>query len=195
MNRAGALLLVSLFGSLAFSARTSLAQTTDTPPAFPPLPQPKMPSLPGEPKTGVPKIIRIPGDRVVRFSEPNCGPVGVKARMAGQLDSLPSRIVQLALKNTNSVAIISERITFHGIETREESSPALQQVYAGKAYARTLEIELNVTVDAGQEVPVDSVLTGFNDVKHIELNSVTYADGTSWQPIDGTSCIVTPRSL
>jgi hypothetical protein len=113
--------------------------------------------------------------------------------MAGQLDSLPSRIVQLALKNTNSVAIISERITFHGIATREESSPALQQVYARRAYARTLEIELNVTVDAGLELPVDS--TGFSDVKHIEMNSVTYADGTSWQPIDGTSCIVTPRSL
>jgi hypothetical protein len=110
--------------------------------------------------------------------------------MVGQLDSLPSRIVQLNLKNTNSVAIISERFTFHGIAMRDEPWPALQQ-----AYAKTLEIERNVTVDAGEEVPVDSLLTGFSDVRHIELNSVTYADGTSWQPIDGETCIVTPRSL
>jgi len=109
--------------------------------------------------------------------------------MVGQLDSLPSRIIRLNLKNTNSVAIISERFTFHGIATRDESWPAPRQ-----PYAKTLEIERNVTVDAGREVPVDSVLTGFSDVKHIELNSVTYADGTSWQPIDGETCIVTPRS-
>jgi hypothetical protein len=52
-----------------------------------------------------------------------------------------------------------------------------------------------VTVDAGREVPVDSLVNGFSDVKHIELNSVTYADGTSWQPINGETCIVTPRSF
>src|SRR5271168_5252040 len=105
------------------------------------------------------------------LSGPNCGPIGVRARMVGQLDSLPSRIVQLNLKNTNSVAIISERFTFHGIATRDEPWPALQQ-----AYAKTLEIERNVTADAGQEVPVDFLLIGFSDVKHVELNSVTYAD-------------------
>jgi len=110
--------------------------------------------------------------------------------MVGQLDSLPSRIVQLNLQNTNSVAIISERFTFHGIATKDEPWPSLQQ-----AYAKTLEIERNVTADAGQEVPVDFLLIGFSDVKHVELNSVTYADGTSWQPIVGETCIVTPRSL
>ncbi len=115
--------------------------------------------------------------------------------MLGQLDSLPSRIVQLELKNTNSVAIISERITFHGIATRDESSPTLQPAYAKKAYAKALEIERDVTVDAGREVPVDSLLMGFSDINRIELNSVTYADGTSWQPIDGKTCIVTPGSL
>ncbi len=88
------------------------------------------------------------------------------------------------------MAIISERFTLHGIARRDESSPALQQ-----ADAKTLEIERSVTVDAGTEVAVDSLLTGFSGVKHIELNSVTYADGTSWQPIDGETCIVTPRSL
>jgi hypothetical protein len=115
--------------------------------------------------------------------------------MLGQLDSLPSRIVQLDLKNANSVAIISERFTFHGIATKDESSPTLQQAYRRRAYARALEIERNVTVDAGHAVPIESLLTGFTDVTHIELNSVTYADGTSWQPIDGKACIVTPRSL
>jgi hypothetical protein len=190
MNRASALVLGSLFCSLALMIQTSLAQNnSEKPPSFPPLQQPQFPPLPplGEPKTKI-KMIRM--HDIFLLSEPNCGPIGVRARMVGQLDSLPSRIVQLNLKNTNSVAIISERFTFHGIATRDESRPALQQ-----AYAKTLEIERNVTVDAGEEVPVDSLLTGFSDVKHIELNSVTYADGTSWQPIDGETCIVTPRSL
>jgi hypothetical protein len=110
--------------------------------------------------------------------------------MAGQLDSLPSRIVQINLKNTNSVAIIAERFTFHGIAMGDKSWPTLEQ-----AYPMTLEIERNVTVDAGRGVPVDSLVNGFSDIMHIELNSVTYADGTSWQPINGEICIVTPRSF
>lgn len=187
MNRASALVLGSLFCSLALMIQTSLAQNnSEKLPSFPSLQQPQFPQLP---PLREPHIIRMHRDRFL-LSEPNCGPVGVKARMVGQLDSLPSRIVQLSLKNTNSLAIVSERFTFHGIATRDESWPALQ-----RAYAKSLEIERNVTVDAGQEVPVDSLLTGFSDVKHIELNSVTYADGTSWQPIDGETCIVTPRSL
>jgi hypothetical protein len=189
MSRLSALVLVGLLGSLALTTQASLAQKSDPYPSFPPLPQSKMPSLPGEPS--VPRIQRLG----LFLSEPNCGPIGIRARMLGQLDSLPSRIVQLDLKNTNSVAIISERITFHGNATNDESSPDLQQGYARKTHARNLEIERNVTVDAGHEVPVDSLLTGFSDVMHIELNSVTYADGTSWQPIDGKACIVTPRSL
>ena len=194
MNRPSALVLGGLFCSLALMIQTSLAQNNSGKlPPFPQLQQQQFPPLPplGEPEI---KIIRTRRDRFLLsgllLSGPNCGPIGVTARMLGQLDSLPSRIVQLNLKNTNSVAIISERFTFHGIATTDESLRALQQ-----AYAKTLEIERNVTVDAGREVPVDSLLTGFSDVKHIELNSVTYADGTSWQPIDGETCILTPRSL
>jgi hypothetical protein len=194
MSRLSALVVVGLLGSLALMTQASLAQKSEPYPTFPPLPQPEMPSLPGEPKPGERPIVRIQRHEL-SLSEHSCGPIGVKARMLGQLDSLPSRIVQLDLKNTNSVAIISERITFHGIATRDESSPTLQQAYARKAYTRTLEIERDVTVDAGHEVPVDSLLTGFSDVNRIELNSVTYADGTSWQPIDGKTCIVTPGSL
>jgi hypothetical protein len=197
MSRLSALVLVGLFASLALMTQASLAQKSEPPPTFPALPQSTMPSLPGEPKLGEPAIVRI-RDRFLSeglLLEPNCGPIGVRARMLGQLDSQPSRIVQLSLRNTNSVAIISERITFHGIATRDESSPTLQQAYAWKVYARTLEIERNVTVDAGHEVSVDSLITGFSDVKHIELNSVTYANGTSWRPIKGEACIVTPRSL
>jgi hypothetical protein len=192
MSRLSALVLVGLLGSLALMTQASLAQKSESYPPFPPLPQPGMPPLPGEPEIGKRAIVRV---REVFLGEPNCGPIGVSARMLGQLDSLPSRIVQLDLKNTNSVAIISERITFHGVATKDESSPTQQQAYARKAYAKTLEIERNVTVDAGREVPIDSLLTGFTDVTHIEVNSVTYADGTSWQPVDGQACIVTPRSL
>jgi hypothetical protein len=45
-------------------------------------------------------------------------------------------------------------------------------------------------VDPGQQVSGYSLLTGFSDAKHIELNSVTYADGSSWQPVNGEACIV-----
>jgi hypothetical protein len=189
MNRASAVALGSLFCSLTLMIQTSLAQNTpEQLPPFPPLQQPPFPPLP---PLGEPKIVRVHHDRFLfLLSESNCGPIAVRARMAGQLDSLPSRIVQINLKNTNSVAIIAERFTFHGIAMGDKSWPTLEQ-----AYPMTLEIERNVTVDAGRGVPVDSLVNGFSDIMHIELNSVTYADGTSWQPINGEICIVTPRSF
>jgi hypothetical protein len=73
--------------------------------------------------------------------------------------------------------------------TRGGSSAALQQ-----AYARNLEIEGNLSVDPGQQASVYSLFTGFSDAKHIELNSVTYADGSSWQPVNGEACIVAVHS-
>jgi hypothetical protein len=51
----------------------------------------------------------------------------------------------------------------------DASNTNLRSLTAGDA--KTIEIERNVTVGAGEEVPVDSLLTGFSDVKHIELNS------------------------
>ena len=188
MNRAGTLALLSLFGSLVLASATSLAQnTSERLPSFPPLQQPAMPPLP---PFGEPHVVRVTRDRLFLLGlGPACGPVGIAARTVGQLDSLPSRIVQLTLKNTSSVAIISERITVRGVTTRGGSSPALQQ-----AYARNLEIEGNLTVEPGQQASVYSLLTGFSDAKHIELNSVTYADGSSWQPVNGEACIVAVQS-
>jgi hypothetical protein len=186
MNRARALVLGNLICSVVLMIQTSSAQNkSEKLPSFPPLQQPQLPPLP---PLGEPEIVRV--RQRFLLSEPNCGPIGIRARGVGQLDSLPSRIVQLNLQNGNSVAIISERFTFHGAAATDEPSPALR-----RAYAKTPDIERNVGVDAGQEVPIDFLLIGFNDVKHIELNSVTYTDGTSWQPTDGETCIVTPRSL
>jgi hypothetical protein len=189
MNRAGTLAVLSLFGSLLLPSPTSLAQnTSERPPSFPPLQQSPMPPLP---PFGEPHVVRVTRDGAIFLLglEPACGPVGIEARTVGQLDSLPSRIVELTLKNTSSLAIISERITVHGMATRGGSPPALEQ-----AAARNLEIEGNLTVAPGQQASVYSLLTGFSDAKHIELNSVTYADGSSWQPIIGEACIVALHS-
>ena len=143
MNRAGALALGSLFCSLSLMIQTSLAQNKpEKLPPFPPLQQAPFPPLP---PLGEPKIVRVHRDRFLfLLSESNCGPIAVRARMAGQLDSLPSRIVQINLKNTNSVAIIAERFTFHGITMRR--SWPLEQ-----AYPMALEIDGQVTVDTGRE--------------------------------------------
>jgi len=187
MNRAGTVVVLSLFGSLLLPSRTLAAQNVpERLPSFPPLQQAPMPPLP---PFGEPQIFRVGRNMTNVFSGPACGPIGIGARMVGQLDSLPSSIVQLTLTNTNSETIISERITVHGMATRGGSSAAPRQ-----AYARNLEVEGNLTVNPGQQASGYSLLTGFSDAKHIELNSVTYADGSSWQPVNGEACIVAVRS-
>jgi hypothetical protein len=187
MNRAATLALLSLFGSLLLPSRTLVAQNIpEKLPSFPPLQQAPMPPLP---PFGESPIVRVSRIMTNVFSGPACGPIGIGARTVGQLDSLPSRIIQLTLTNTNSEAIISERITVRGMATRGSSSPALQETYV-----RNLEIEGNLAVNPGQQASGYSLLTGFSDAKHIELNSVTYADGSSWQPVNGEACIVAVHS-
>jgi hypothetical protein len=100
MNRAGTLALLSVFGSLLLPSRILVAQNmSEKLPSFLPLQQAPMPPLP---PFGEPHIVRVSRNMTNVFSGPACGPIGIGARMVGQLDSLPSRIIQLTLTNTSS---------------------------------------------------------------------------------------------
>jgi hypothetical protein len=56
----------------------------------------------------------------------------------------------------------------------------------------TRALELSFTPDGDKSVSTHLVLPGFTSVSSIDVVSVTYADGSTWKPIQGQACRVTP---
>jgi hypothetical protein len=114
-----------------------------------------------------------------------CGPIGVQARMLDtSLDRPlgPHQKVGITLNNLGSAPIALERITVHfGGETSTSGAP--------------FEVETRVEVGAKREAFFAESFSGPNPVSYIELNSVRYADGSSWHPSDGAVCKITPEPL
>jgi hypothetical protein len=114
-----------------------------------------------------------------------CGPIGVQARMLDtSLDRPiePHQKVGITVNNLKSAPISLERITVHFAgETSTSGAP--------------YELETKVQVGAKQEASFVELFSGSNPVSYIELNSVRYADGSSWQPDNGAACKITPKPL
>jgi hypothetical protein len=114
-----------------------------------------------------------------------CGPIGVQARMLDtSLDRPvePHQRVGIILNNLKSTPIVLERITVHfGGETPTSGAP--------------FEIETKVKVGARQEAFFAEASSVLNPVSYVELNSVRYADGSSWQPSNGAACKIVPERL
>jgi hypothetical protein len=113
-----------------------------------------------------------------------CGPIGVQVRIldSSQDRPLPFQKVGITLKNLTSTPIVLERFTIHyGSETPTSSAP--------------FEKETRVEVGAGREAVFVEAFSDSNPVSYVEMNSVRYADGSSWQPSDGAVCKITPEPL
>ena len=114
-----------------------------------------------------------------------CGPIALQAQMLDtSLDRPlgPHQKVGITLNNLESTPIALERITVHfGGETSTSGAP--------------FEMETRVEVGARQEAFFAESFSGPNPVSFIELNSVRYADGSSWQPSDGAVCKIAPEPL
>jgi hypothetical protein len=114
-----------------------------------------------------------------------CGPIGVQARMLDtSLDRPlePHQKVGITLNNLKSAPITLERITVHfAVETSTSAAP--------------YELETRVEVGAKQEASFAESFSGSNPVSYIELKSVRYADGSSWQPDNRAACKIVPEGL
>jgi hypothetical protein len=114
-----------------------------------------------------------------------CGPIGIQARMLDtSLDRPlgPHQKVRITLNNLESAPITLERITVHfGGVTSTSGAP--------------FEMETRVEVGAKQEAFFAESFSDPNPVSYIELNSVRYADGSSWHPSDGAVCKIAPEPL
>jgi hypothetical protein len=122
---------------------------------------------------------------ILQHPQAACGPIRMQAKMLDtSLDRPlePHQKVGIVLTNLKTTPIVLERITAHfAVETSTSGAP--------------FEVETRVEVAAKQEASLVELFAGSNTVSYIELNSVRYADGSSWQPDNGAVCKITPEPL
>src|ERR1700722_10300045 len=165
MNRAGAVSFALLLAS-----NFAIAQTTVTP---------KQPAA----KLTVIEIA----------PPPNC-PISLHARHAGgaemwKVDGVPiqspAQKLHLTISDSDSRRIVAANVTVRGSSGKARYMPAESTLDSSDA-AKTLDVRFPTGPD--KETAADLTVPGFTAVSVIDLNSVTYSDGSSWKLAAGSSC-------
>jgi hypothetical protein len=95
--------------------------------------------------------------------------------------------LQLTLSNPSSRDIVSAEFTAHGFSNKPRAMDAGSNA---PDLAKTMEIALGVKGKG--HASHDLSLNHFTAVTSIDLNSVTYADGTTWRAPSPGACSITP---
>jgi len=91
----------------------------------------------------------------------------------------PSRKLTIDLENPRTASILNAQISVHGFPMGARAIPAV--LYFGNNPAEISQaLAFNRQVEAGRNASMEFWLQRFSTVSSIELDSVTYADGTSW---------------
>lgn len=97
--------------------------------------------------------------------------------------------IHLTLINLRTHDIVSTQITVHGFSDKWKAID-LAKPSQGPDLAKTLEVVLDVKGMA--RASSDLSLSRFTAVTSVDLNSITYADGTTWHTSSPAACSITP---
>jgi hypothetical protein len=100
---------------------------------------------------------------------------------------------KLNLRVTNFInrrAITSAQITVHGLTAHGRISPA--SFRDSEADTVSKQVDLTLTVAPGASASTDMLFKGFTSVRWIDLDSITYADGSMWHSSPQRKCQVVP---
>jgi hypothetical protein len=100
-----------------------------------------------------------------------------------------SQRIHLSLINLRSHDIASAQITAHGFSDRWKAIDLARSSQAPDL-AKTLDVLLSVK--GMGRASSDLSLSRFTAITSIDLNSVTYADGTTWHTPSPRACSITP---
>jgi len=131
---------------------------------------------------------------------------GDMVRVRGAAELEPAQRIRLTLHDrTNPARILGARVAVRGTDGKPRMSTLASGASSGLSSApqsvtsRVGEVTKTVTLnfsDRGESwAAADLVLRGLTSVSRVRLESITYADGTSWQPEQGSVCAVTPSPL
>jgi hypothetical protein len=130
----------------------------------------------------------------------NC-PVELRAQPAGggnmayangpQKDMAYTSRVHLIFGNRKSREIVAVRVTVRGLAPWARVVPMDSGAQASHELAKTVDLKLNVPT--GKNGERDVTLKSFASITRVDLESVEYADGTSWKASAMQSCHIVPE--
>jgi hypothetical protein len=146
--------------------------------------------------SGAPTTLTIaapPNSCPVGFSaEPGVGP-GMVIVVNG--DTTASQKLKLQLNyltdpQLHPSNIISAQITVHGLTAKGRIAPASSDP-DDNTIAK--QVDLALTIAPGSTASTAMLFKGFTSVRWITLDSLTYANGTTWHPAAHKSCSIVPN--
>jgi hypothetical protein len=108
----------------------------------------------------------------------------------GQQDSGPSQNLRLTLNNSTYSEIVGVRVTAYGLNAKGQLTPANVQSNDSSAIEKTVDLKLSVNPKSIGSV--DLQLTGFTSVTLLNVDSIQYAGGSTWQPSATHTCHIVP---
>lgn len=139
---------------------------------------------------------------VVIRMQPSC-PVGMQAKQGsgGGLVAVrnahpsdgPSQQIHLVLARRHSQQIAGARVLVRGLsgKNRMERSIAIEDIVPD----RSQMLDVRFTPDNAVEASADLVLPGFTSIQSVELQAITYADGSTWKMEKQNACTVAPDPM
>jgi len=130
-------------------------------------------------------------------------PVGMRAQQGAGGDLLraregqpvegPAQRIRLVLTPRRALQITGARIRVRGLSGKNRM--ALADATGQLAPDRTQTLNATFTPDEKGETFSDLVLAGFTSVQSIELQAITYSDGSTWKMESSNLCKVTPDQI
>ena len=131
---------------------------------------------------------------------PDVCPVSLRAQRQGTAvmhnagdpsqDRTPAQRLELTLFNAHTRNVVSAVLKVHGFDGSVQVMPADPIRKGGHEVTRT--IELNLSVLSMHSASTDLTMRSFGMVSRIEVESVGFADGTSWKAAEQGMCSYSP---
>jgi hypothetical protein len=168
MTRATAVSCIIVLGSVVLAAQTGSQKTTDN------------------------KQNQVQAT-VIQVAPPASCPVSLYARQAPggermMVNGVPVKAsaqkLHLIVTSPNSKRVVAANVTVHGFANKGRVVQTMSTQDPSDA-AKTFD----VSFPAGpREISTDLAVPGFSGVSVIDLNSVTYSDGSTWKLTVGSAC-------
>lgn len=112
-------------------------------------------------------------------------PDGDSIKVNGALIKGPAQRLHLIVSNRDSRQIVAANVTVWGFTGKPRLTQTLTTHNASDA-SRTLDVRF--AGEPNKELSADFGVPGLTAATTIELNSVTYADGSTWRLATGSAC-------
>lgn len=118
---------------------------------------------------------------------------GLLAVSKAESTSGPAQHIHLILSNGNTSRPVSGKVVVRGLAGKSQ----LLQTQSSEAERFDLirSLDIPFTPQGEREVAADLTLAGFTSVSSIHLESIDYADGSTWKIASGQVCRVVPDPI